>query len=251
MSRPVVRGAGGTVGLAALAELVSRTGLVPALPPPSRVLTKAVSLLGDRGFLTDFAATLGAWAGGLAAAVIVAVPLGVLLGRVPGLEVATRPLAGLLRRVPAVAAIPLAVIVLGSGTPMTLALACYAACWPILIHTVPAVSDVDPVTDDTMRTFGFGRLGLLCWVVLPGAAPSIFTGLRRAASLGIIVTIGAELLSGGSHGIGVFLASRSRGAHPATLLAGALWAGLLGLAIDVALVRTGRRLLRRYPEPTS
>ena len=252
MSGAIVRATGGTVGLIVLAELASRTGLVPALPPASRVLTRSVSLIGDRGFLTDVAATLGAWAGGLGAAVVVAVPLGVLFGRLPGLEVATRALVGLFRRVPAVAAVPLAIAVLGAGTPMRIALVCYAACRPILIHTVSAVSDVDPVTTDTMRVFGLGPLGLLWWVALPKAAPSIFAGIRRAASIGLIVTIGAELLSGGTHGIGVFLTrSQSTGGHPATLLAGALWAGLLGLAVDVAFVRAGRWLFRRHhaPEP--
>jgi NitT/TauT family transport system permease protein len=250
MPKAFVREISGTAGLIALAELVSRAHLVPALPPASHVLTTAVSLLGDREFRTGVAATLGTWAGGLGAAVVVAVPLGVLLGSRPAVEVATRPLVGLCRRVPAVAAIPLAITVLGAGASMRITLAGYAACWPILIHTVSAVGDDDPVTSDTMRVFGIAPRERLWWVALPRAAPLVFTGVRVAAPLAMIVTIGAELLSGGTHGIGAFLAESQRhGDHPATLLAGALWAGLLGLGIDIALSRAGRRLFRRYPSP--
>jgi NitT/TauT family transport system permease protein len=243
----VMRGISGTIGVIVVAELISRSGLVAptTLPHASAVLTTATSLVADRTFLFDAAATAGAWAGGLSAAILVAVPLGVLLGSLPVVEVAARALVELLRPIPAVAVIPLGIIVFGAGTQMKIALVFYAACWPILINTVYAVHHVDPVAKDTIRSFGFGPLGLLWWVVLPSAAPFILTGIRLAASIGIIVTISVELLSGGTHGIGVFLIeSQSGGGHPAILLAGALWAGLLGLAINVALVRAGRRLFR-------
>jgi NitT/TauT family transport system permease protein len=193
VSGAVARGVIGTIGLTALAESLSRSGLVSptTLPRASTVLTKAGSLVADRAFLADAAATLGAWAGGLSAAIIVAVPLGVLLGCLPIVEVATRALVELLRPIPSVAVIPLGITVFGAGTQMKIALVFYATCWPILINTVYAVHDVDPVAKDTIRSFGFGPLGLLWWVVLPSAAPFVLTGIRLAASIGIIVTISA------------------------------------------------------------
>jgi NitT/TauT family transport system permease protein len=247
VSGAVVRGISGTIGVMVTADLLSRTGLVGLgiLPRPSAVLAEAVSLVTDRGFLVDVAASVGAWAAGLAAAVIVAAPLGVLLGCVPIVEVATRALVELLRPIPSVALIPLGIIVFGADAHMKIALTFYAACWPILINTMYAIRDADPAAKETLRSFGFGPLGLLWWVGLPSAAPLVLTGIRVAASIGIIVTISVELLSGGTHGIGVFLIeSQSGGGHPASLLAGALWAGLLGLAVNTVLVGVGRRLFR-------
>jgi NitT/TauT family transport system permease protein len=240
----VVRGIVGTIGMAAVAELISRIGLVdPAtLPPVSSVLVAAGKLAIDHAFLVDVAATLAAWAGGLAAAIVVAVPLGLLLGWLPGVNVATRALVELLRPIPSVALIPLAITVFGSGTQMKMALVFYAACWPILVNTVYALHDVDPVAKETVRSFGFGPLAVLARVSLPSAAPFIVTGVRLSASIGIVVAISSELLAGGAHGIGVFLSeSQSGGGQTATMLAGAVWAGLLGLLINTALVRGERR----------
>jgi NitT/TauT family transport system permease protein len=245
MNGAVVRGIVGTVAVALVAESVSRSGLIDpvTLPPASAVLTAAAKLIVDPKFLIDVAVTLATWAGGLTAAIVVAVPLGLLLGSLRGVNVATRALVELLRPIPSVALIPLAITVFGSGTQMKTSLVFYAACWPILVNTVYALRDVDPMTKETMRGFGFGRPAVLVWVSLPSAAPFIATGIRVSASIGIIVAISSELLAGGAHGIGIFLAeSQSGGGHPATMLAGALWAGLLGLVINTGLVGGERRL---------
>ena len=110
----------GLIGLAIfllLAQLLGSSGVLSrsVLPLASTVLARAAGLVGHPRFLTDLAATLEAWAAGLAAAVAVAVPCGVILGNVPGVRSATRALVEFLRPIPAVVLIPLVALLLGPG----------------------------------------------------------------------------------------------------------------------------------------
>jgi NitT/TauT family transport system permease protein len=240
-----LRGAAGVVGAFVVAEVVSRT-IVPSgvdLPPASTVLARATGLLGNTDFLNDVGSTLVAWAGGLLLAIAVAVPAGIALGSLPFLNNASRVVVELLRPIPSVALIPLAIIIFSSTTNVRIALVTYAATWPILINTLYAMRDVDPLAKDSLRGFGFGPLSVLWRVTLPSAAPFVATGVRVSAAIGVIVVISAELVSGGGTGIGQYLLqTQSAGGHSDLLLAGALWAGLLGLLINMALVRTERRV---------
>ncbi|GGT65136.1 MULTISPECIES: ABC transporter permease [Actinomadura] len=236
--RRILLGAAGVAGLVAVVEVVSRAGLVDAtaLPPASTVLREAGKLAVDGEFLADVGATLTAWFGGLALAVLVAVPLGVLLGSVPVLGTASRALVEMLRPIPSVALIPLAIILFADPTQMKMSLIFYACLWPILINTLYALRDVDPVAKESLRSFGFGTLSVLWRVSLPSASPFIATGIRIAASVALVVVISTELLAGGINGVGIYLGdTQSGGGRTDLLLAGACWAGVLGLLANTAL----------------
>ena len=176
------------VAFLCLAELLGRIGVISkALPLISTVLGQAFGLLGNTQFLTDTAATLGAWAAGLAITVAVGVPLGLILGSVPGVRSATRAIVEFLRPIPAVALIPLAALVLGPGQRMNITLVVYASIWPVLFNTIYGLDDVDPLAKETLRAFGFGRLAVIRRVSLPAAAPFIATGVRVASSIARVV----------------------------------------------------------------
>ena len=252
----VIRGAIGLVVVALLAELLSVSGLLDQRLVPSvfAVVRRAAGLAVDAEFLGGIGTTLRSWAGGLLAAVLIAVPAGVLLGALPGVNAATRTLVEFLRPIPSVALIPLAITLFSTtGDWLTTgSLVFYASLWPILINTVYALQDVDPLAKDTLRSFGFGRPALLWRVALPSAAPFIATGVRLAASIGIVVVISAELLSGGDSGIGVFLLkSQTAAGHTDVILAGALWAGVIGLVINALLVRAEKSAFRWFHEQTA
>ncbi|NVI89367.1 ABC transporter permease [Actinomadura sp. BRA 177] len=251
--RRIAFGAAGAAGVVAVLETVSRTGLVDAaaLPPASVVLREAGKLAVDQEFLADVGATLKAWFGGLALAVLVAVPLGVLLGSVPFLGTAARALVELLRPIPSVALIPLAIILFASPTQMKMSLIFYACLWPILINTLYALRDVDPVAKESLRSFGFGTPSVLWRVSLPSAAPFIATGVRIAASVALIVVISTELIAGGFNGMGIYLAeTQSGGGQTDLMLAGAVWAGVLGLLANLALLGVERVAFRWQSERT-
>ena len=243
------RGLCGVAVFLLAAEALGRAGVIdPAvLPPASTVLARAAGLAFSPQFLVDVVATIGAWAAGLAIAVAVAVPAGVVLGSLPGVRAATRAFVEFLRPIPSVALIVLVALILGPGLQMNVLLIVYAAVWPVLLNTIYGLDDVDPVARETLRAFGFGRLGVIFLVDLPSAAPFIATGIRLASSIAIILNISTGFLTGriSGNGIGAYIAQVYTGAGNTSLvLAAALWAGLLGLAANAFLVWGERRVLR-------
>ena len=241
------RGAAGVAGAFAIAELVTRTGLVDpdAVPPASVVLLRAAELAVDGEYLTGVVDTVRAWVGGLLIATVVAVALGVVLSATPWLNNAARVVVELLRPIPSLALIPLAIVTFSSATQSKMALVFYAATWPILINTLYALRDVDPVAKDTLRSFGFGEAAVLLRVSLPSAAPFVATGVRIATSVGLVVVVSTELVAGAGEGVGGYLMeSQSGGGHPDLMLAGAVWAGALGLLANMLLVGVERRAFR-------
>ncbi len=241
----------GLVGLTVfllLAQLLGSSGVLSrsVLPLASTVLARAAGLVGNPRFLTDLAATLEAWAAGLAIAVAVAVPCGLILGNVPGVRSATRALVEFLRPIPAVVLIPLVALLLGPGLRMNVTLIAYAAAWPVLLNTIYGLDDVDPLAKETLRAFGFGRMAVIRRVCLPSAAPFIVTGIRLASSVAIVVSIGIGVVTGriDGNGIGAFIADASTSApNTAVVLAAALLAGVLGLALNALIAWAGRRAL--------
>jgi NitT/TauT family transport system permease protein len=225
-------------------EAVGRAGIVRRsyLPPASEVLARAAELAADRAFLDQVAVTLRAWALGLALAAAIAIPLGLLLGSVPVVDEAVRAVIEFLRPLPSVALIPLVSLLLGSGTETEVALITYASVWPILFNTVHGIGDTDPLAKDTLRAFGFGRLSILLHVELPATAPFIAAGLRISAATALILAIATELLSGFGQGLGIFIAQAQLATDGTRdVLAGVVWAGVLGLVINGVLVRVERR----------
>ena len=243
------RGAVGVLIFLLVAEAVGRLGLISrsVLPLTSTVLARTVLLIGDGRFLADLGATLAAWAAGLAVAVAVAVPLGVVLGSLPGVRVAAMAVVEFLRPIPSVALILLVSLLLGPGLRMLVTLIVYGAIWPVLYNTIAGIDDVDPVAKETHRAFGFSRLATIRMVALASAAPFIATGIRLASAVAIILDIAAGYITGriDGPGIGAFIADASTGAANTTLiLAATVWAGILGLVLDLLLVQAQRRLLR-------
>ncbi|MDV9178489.1 ABC transporter permease, partial [Streptomyces sp. W16] len=225
-------------------EAVGRAGIVRRgyLPPASEVLARAVELAADRTFLDGVAATLHAWALGLGLACAIAIPLGLLLGSMPVIDDAVRAVIEFLRPLPSVALIPLVSLLLGSGTGTEVALITYASVWPLLFNTVQGLSETDPLAKDTLRAFGFGRLSILLHVELPTTAPFIAAGLRISAATALILAIATELLSGFGQGLGIFIAQAQLATDGTRdVLAGVVWAGVLGLVVNGVLVWGERR----------
>lgn len=239
----VILGVVGVVGFVAVLELVIRTGLVSGagLPLPSAVGDQVVNLLGDGEFWTQIGFTLRQWLLGLVIASVVGIVLGGLMGAVPTIFSMFLLPVEILRPLPSIAVGPLLVLLLGAGMlplSLTVALACM---WPILFNSMYAARAVDPVAIQTARTLHVSRLGVLMQIRLPAALPFMFTGIRVAASIGLIVAVSAELLFGSGQGIGGYIlvastnASNLDGVYAATLVAGVL--GVLVTAVLASIDR--------------
>jgi NitT/TauT family transport system permease protein len=238
------RGLIGVLVFLLVGEVIGRAGLVDRtyLPPSSTVLVHIAELLTDGSFLRDIAFTLTGWASGLLIAMVIAIPAGLVLGSLPVVNSAVRMLVEFLRPIPAVALAPLVILMIADQGQMERVLAAYAAMWPILMNTVYAAGDVDPVARDMARCFGLGRFAILLRIFLPSVAPFVATAVRVA----LIVTISTELISGGgAHGIGLFILNASGDPDGAgDVFAAVAITGLLGLVFDSLLRYLERRLFR-------
>jgi NitT/TauT family transport system permease protein len=248
---PLRRTCLGAIGILAVfgaAQLAMWAGRVdPAVfPPPSAVLSGAWDMVSDGTFWASVAATLGIWVEAMAISVAIAVPTGLLLGSLPWLKDAVRPVIEFLRPIPTVVLIPLVLLIVQDNTKTELVVIVLAAVWPILINTMYGVTDVDLVAKQTLRSFGFGPVAVAWRVSLPSAAPFIATGVRIAASTAFVVAVAAELIGSGMNGIGSYLTqvatSGSGGLTP--ILAVAIWSGLLGLVINAVFTGADRRAFR-------
>jgi ABC-type nitrate/sulfonate/bicarbonate transport system permease component len=212
------------------------------VPEPLGVIVAATGLMTEAAFLRGLRATIGAWAISLGTVVLTAVPIGIFLGTVPFLRRASVALIELLRPIPSVGLLPLAILLFGLSTTMKVALAVYAAFWPLVINTVYGVSDVDRVLIDTARTMGWGRVTILWRVVLPSSLPYVATGLRVASSVALVLVITAELLAA-TEGIGQQIAVYQTAGSAVDVFAGVLIVGLLGSLAYVLLLSLEKRLV--------
>ncbi|SDJ65822.1 ABC transporter permease [Nonomuraea jiangxiensis] len=242
----LLRGVAGVAGFLAVGELVLRFGLAEGLlfPAPSIVLREAAFLLVDGDFLAGVAATLTNWALGLLIAIVIAVPLGVLLGALAPVERAIRPVLEFLRPIPSVAIIPLAILLIPVDELMKVSVIGYASVWPILLNTLYGMHDVDPMAKESLRSFGFGPLAVLVRVSLPAAAPFVATGVRIATGIALVLAVSAELVAGGVAGIGVYVNVASSGNRTDLMMAATCWAGVLGVVANLGLLAAERRLFR-------
>lgn len=244
--KQVVLGAVGTLGTMVVAEAVLRAGLidVPGLPLPSGVLGGVVDLLPDPEFWDQVLFTLGEWMLGLLVAVVAGVLLGGLMGAFRSVFIAFEWPVESFRVLPSVAVGPVLVLVLGAGMlplSLTVALSCV---WPILLNTMYGVRSTDTTAVATARSFGSTDLQVLRQVKIPSALPFAFTGVRIAASIGLIVAVSAELVIGNGQGIGGYiLANTANATNLDVVYAATLVAGVLGVLVNVALARVDEVLL--------
>jgi ABC-type nitrate/sulfonate/bicarbonate transport system permease component len=233
-------------------ELVSRTGLISQrdLPAMSTAFHELWSLMTTRAFWVDYWETLRGWALGIAIATALAVPIGIVLGSSDFLGSAFRVPIEFLRPIPSAALVPVLFLTLGTNVKSEVFLATFGAFWPLLVQTIYGVRDVDPVTSDTGRSFGLGRVERLYRITLPSAVPYIWTGLRIASTVALILAFTAELFMG-TGGLGERMNIADSFGLYDEVYAIALAVGFLGIGIHFALGALERRVLRWHPSQRS
>ena len=237
-------GVAGTASLVALWWLLSGTGVIDAnaMPGPWNVFSEAIDLLTATRFWSPMWETIKAWVYGVGLAAIVGIPIGIIAGSANRLRKAVTAIVELGRPIPAVALIPVAILLFGIGNSMKIALIFYALIWIFLLQAMYGLSAVDPQLVNVARSLKWGRLRTLLMVRLPSAAPFVATALRLSTALGLIIVLTAELL-GASTGVGVLLRDFRSGLRPDAALAVVFIVGALGIIVNGALVMVERRLL--------
>jgi len=236
----------GLLGLAlvmAVVEALPRLGLVDRrfLPPFSAMVASLAEQLTHGDFWVALAQTLRGWALGLALAMLAGVVAGVVIGSIPFLRAITASTVEFLRPIPSVALIPLVVLIYGNRPQSALVLVVYAAFWQVLVQVLYGVADVDPVARETATSYRFGRLATLRYVVWPTTLPYLFTGVRLAASVALVLAITGELVIG-TPGVGNLIANAQSSGATATMYALVAVTGVLGVLVNL-LARSGERAL--------
>lgn len=227
------------------------TGATPSRPPP-RASDR------DDGFLSFFwarrAETLrlaGEHAAlvvaALLAAIAIAVPLGVLLVRIPAIAESVMQVLGVLQTIPSIALLAFMIPLLGIGArPALVALWIYALL-PIVRATYAGVSTADPDAVSAAEALGTTAWQRLWWVQLPLAAPVVLAGVRTAA----VITVGAATLAAfiGAGGLGEPIVTGLGLADTRLVLAGAIPAALLAILVDLALAGVERLVAPAHRRP--
>jgi ABC-type nitrate/sulfonate/bicarbonate transport system permease component len=212
----------------------------------TRTLVKAAQLLTTEELWTGIGQTMQAWALGMVIALVLAVPTGIALGSNHLLFRSVRLIIEFLRPIPSVALIPLAILIAGTGITSKVGLAVFGAFWPLLVQCYYGMQDVDPVAQDTARSFRLGRLERFRRVSLPSAVPYIATGARIASAVVLIVVVSAEIVIG-APGLGrqIYVA-QSAGAYEMTY-AVTLLIGVLAWILSIGVSKIERRVLHWHP----
>ncbi|MGW1773257.1 ABC transporter permease [Streptomyces sp. NPDC002104] len=231
------------IALLALWETAPRLGLVDAtfLPPVSEVAKAWWELLGNGQLAEHSKASLARSFGGFGIAVAVAVPLGLLIGWYRPVAALLGPLLEVFRNTAALALLPVFVLLLGIGETSKVSIVVYACVWPILLNTISAVGNADPTLVKLARSMDLSTPKLFQKVILPASVPVIFTGIRLAGAVSILVLVAAEMI-GAKAGLGYLInASQFNFAIP-QMYAGIVTISAIGLAFNQILVTIERRL---------
>ncbi len=186
--------------------------------------------------------SLERWGWGVFFGMIIGIPVGVFFAWVPWFRTFINPVFELIHFIPPFAYIPLAVLWFGASTA-TQAMVVFVAAFPaFVINSQLGVSQVKKIYIDAARVFGASPLRILWRVVIPAAAPSIYTGLRIAISNGWMALVGAELVVG-KVGLGFMISQGQENASVATIFVGVITIGCLGATIDTIIQRSESRVL--------
>jgi ABC-type nitrate/sulfonate/bicarbonate transport system permease component len=212
------------------------------IPPLTVIFAALFKLIISEQFAAHVLATLARFFQGYVIAALIAVSSGVVLGYFRLANSIFATVIEFLRPMPSVAIIPVAVLTLGIGDAMIVAVTVYASVWPILVNTIDGVRDIEPTLLHTARTFGLGRRAILSRIVLPGAAPFIVTGLRISLSIALILVTTAEMIAG-SRGLGFFILDQERSFNTGNMYAGIIVVAAVGYALNrLFLVVEGKAL---------
>lgn len=212
-------------------------------PPLGEILSTFVdSWLSDR-IVKDVWPSLYRMALGFLLAALFAVAIGIVLGLSRRARVATTPMIDFFRALPPPALLPLTILVLGVDDKAKVALIALVCFFPILLNAMTGVSGIDPTLRETARMYGISRRDQMLHVIIPGALPAIFAGLRTSLSLAVIMMVISEFVAA-TNGIGFGIWRAKRLFDIPEMWAGIILLGILGYTLNMILIAIERRVLR-------
>jgi nitrate/nitrite transport system permease protein len=210
------------------------------LPPPSKVLNDTWELIVDpfydrggldKGLFWHLSASLQRVALGYALACAVGVALGTLVGQSVWAMRGLDPIFQVLRTVPPLAWLPLSLAAFRQGQPSAIFVIFITAIWPIIINTAVGIRNIPQDYRNVAAVLRLNHLEFFCKIMIPAAAPYIFTGLRIGIGLSWLAIVAAEMLIGGV-GIGFFIWDAWNSSHISEIILALVYVGVVGFVLD-------------------
>ncbi len=180
--------------------------------------------------------------GGFFVAMIVALPLGLILGRSKAARSLIDPTLQFLRPIPVTAWLPLTMIIFGLGPPATIALIALGTFFPMLLNTVDGVRLVEPRLIEAAEMLGTPKAAIFTRIILPAASPGIFTGIRIGLGLAWVLLVVGEM-TGVPTGLGANIMDARQLSRTDLVISGMIYIGILGFLSDRVVMLIGRRAL--------
>ncbi|WP_280356302.1 ABC transporter permease [Nocardia otitidiscaviarum] len=216
------------------------------LPGPLDVAASLRRQLESGVFYEHMVASLRRILSGFAIAAVLGVAVGMAVGRSRIAAALLRPLLEVARPIPAIALVPIAILLFPTSEQGIVFITCFAAFFPVTVSTIHAMKALPQVWTDAARTLGANRWQVLFHVVLPGAMPAIFSGLSVGMGVAWICVISAEMISG-QFGVGYWTWMSYSLLDYAGVVTGMLTIGALGYSTAWVIERVGRRVNHWLP----
>jgi nitrate/nitrite transport system permease protein len=223
-----------------------------SLPSPTTVVSDTWQLIVDpfydnggldKGLFWHLLASLKRVAVGYALAAGVGVAIGVLVGHSVWAMRALDPLFQVLRTIPPLAWLPLSLAAFRSGQPSAIFVIFITAIWPIIINTAVGIRNIPQDYRNVARVLNFDGLEYFAHIMLPAAAPYIFTGMRIGIGLSWLAIVAAEMLIGGV-GIGFFIWDSWNSSRISDIILALVYVGMVGFCLDRIIALLGRLVTR-------
>lgn len=215
-----------------------------SLAAPSAIVAAFFEALGEGSLLTATRDTLASAFAGLLLGGSVGLLFGIILGVLPLLDRMMEVTIESLRPIPSIAVLPIALIALGFGYRMEIAIVSFACMWPLLILTRAAVRGVEPRLMEVSRALRLSQFARITKIVIPAALPRIFVAFRLAAGISLIVAVTVEIAIN-PLGLGHAIMTAQQALRPDLMLALLVWLGIVGFLLNTTLVLAQNSLFGR------
>ena len=212
------------------------------IPTAVEFADQVMRLITAPAFLQALGDTISSVLIAICIALVLAMVIGVGFGSNRALAVTFGLPFEIIRPIPAIALIPLAILAFGQGQSMEIFVAVLACWWPLLFNTIYGVRGVDPVAIDAARSMGCNGFQVAYRVVVPSLLPFLIAGLRTAMPIALVVVVGAQYISTAQRGLGGVLIIATSGGDLSVLWATAAIAGVIGIFLGGLVELAGRVL---------
>jgi NitT/TauT family transport system permease protein len=232
------------IGIWEIAYLISDYSSA-LFPSPFQAFQALIEMVKDGTLFTNIATSMYRFAFGYITAIVAAVILGLILGRVPKVFQYINPIVQLIRPISPTAWMPFIVLLFGIGDVPAIVIIFIAAFFPVLLSTVSAVGAIDPIYLKVSKNFGIKQPQLMWKVIFPAAFPQIANGIHLALGTAWIFLVAGEMV-GAQSGLGYQIIDARNNIRADILLATILVIGLIGLLLDTLLKVIEKRILKSW-----